>query len=126
MPESPPEDPQAPDLVVLALSTCPDEQTAKVIAETLVRERLAACANRIPGVRSTYFWEGRLQDESEILLIIKTTQSRLGELKVRLKALHPYEVPELAAISIVDGNEAYLAWVRQGVERNDGNDESKI
>ncbi|MGH8186389.1 MAG: divalent-cation tolerance protein CutA, partial [Steroidobacteraceae bacterium] len=67
------------------------------------------------GLRSTYFWDGRLQDESEILLMIKTTAGRLGELGVRLKSLHPYELPELLTIPVAGGNEAYLEWVRQGV-----------
>ena len=78
-------------------------------------ERLAACVNRLPGVRSTYFWDGRLQDDAEILLIIKTTGRRLPDLTQRLKALHPYELPELVALPVVGGNERYLDWVRMGV-----------
>lgn len=101
--------------VILALTTCPDEASARAIAATLVRERLATCVNRIAGLRSTYFWDGRLQDESEILLVIKTTAGRLGEVGVRLKSLHPYKLPELLAIPVTGGNEAYLDWVRQGV-----------
>lgn len=119
-----PEPMQAPDSIVLVLSTCPDEHTAKMLAETLVRERLAACVNRLGGLRSTYFWDERLQDEAEFLLIIKTCRGRLVELEARLKALHPYEVPELLVISVADGNEAYLAWVRQGVEKDTRADES--
>lgn len=107
--------------VVLALSACPDEATAKAIADVLIQERLASCVNRVAGVRSTYFWDGRLRDDGEILLIIKTTQTRLGELETRLKALHPYDLPELIAIPAVGGNEAYLSWVRQGVQRIDEN-----
>lgn len=101
--------------VILALTTCPDEASAQQIATTLVREQLATCVNRIAGLRSTYFWDGRLQDESEVLLMIKTTAGRLGEVGVRLKSLHPYELPELLAIPVTGGNEAYLDWVRQGV-----------
>jgi periplasmic divalent cation tolerance protein len=103
------------DPVLVAFSTCPDEATAGRLAEALVRERLATCVNRVPGVRSTYFWDGRLQDEPEILLIIKTTAARLPELAERLKALHPYECPELVATEVVGGNEGYLEWVRTGV-----------
>ena len=113
------------DGIVIALSTCPDEEAAKGIAQVLVQERLATCVNRVAGVRSTYFWDGRLQDDGEILLIIKTTQARLGELESRLKALHPYDLPELIAIPAVGGNEAYLCWVREGVQRNDRSNESK-
>lgn len=105
------------DQVILALTSCPDEATAQAIASTLVRERLATCVNRIGGVRSTYFWDARLQDEAEILLIIKTTAGRLDGLRERLSALHPYELPELLAIAVAGGNERYLDWVRMGVRR---------
>ena len=104
------------DQVLVALTTCPDEASAAAVATALVQERLAACVNRIGGVRSTYFWDARLQDEAEILLIIKTTAGRLDELRTRLAALHPYEVPELVAIPVTDGNERYLDWVRMGVK----------
>jgi periplasmic divalent cation tolerance protein len=103
------------DQVILALTTCPDEPSAQAIAAALVQERLAACVNRVGGLRSTYFWDARLQDESEILLIIKTTAGRLGDLQARLGALHPYELPELLAIAVAGGNERYLDWVRMGV-----------
>jgi periplasmic divalent cation tolerance protein len=103
--------------IVIALSTCPDDQTAAAIAQALVREGLATCVNRVGGVRSTYFWDGRLQDEGEILLIIKTCKSRLGELQARLGELHPYELPELVILPVIGGNEAYLEWVRKGVNK---------
>ena len=105
------------DPVWLALTTCPDEACAQAIASALVQERLATCVDRIGGVRSTYFWDARLQDEAEILLIIKTTAGRLDELRERLSALHPYELPELLAIEVAGGNERYLDWVRMGVQR---------
>jgi periplasmic divalent cation tolerance protein len=104
------------DHVIVAFSTCPDEATARAIAQTLVSERLATCVNRIAGLTSTYFWDGRLQDEAEILLIIKTTAARQAELAARLKALHPYELPELVVLPVTGGNEPYLQWVRSGVE----------
>jgi len=104
--------------VIVALSTCPDEATARRLAEALVSERLATCVNRVTGLASTYFWDGRLQDEAEILLIIKTTAARLPELEARLLALHPYEVPELLVLPVLGGNERYLQWVRTGVGEN--------
>ena len=107
------------DQVILALTTCPDEVSAQAIASALVQERLAACVNRIAGLRSTYFWDTRLQDESEILLIMKTTTGRLGELQARLNALHPYELPELLTIAVAGGNERYLDWVRMGVTKQE-------
>ena len=101
--------------VILGLSTCPDEATARRIAEALVSERLATCVNRVTGMTSTYFWDGRLQDDAEILLIIKTTAARQAELAARLKVLHPYELPELILLPVTGGNERYLQWVRDGV-----------
>lgn len=103
-----------PDSVVVALSTCPDA-SARSIAEQLVTERLAACVNRVGGVRSTYFWDGSLQDDAETLLIIKTTAARISALRDRLRTLHPYELPELVVLDVTDGNEGYLDWVRTGV-----------
>jgi periplasmic divalent cation tolerance protein len=103
------------DAVLMAFCTCPSAEVAEKLAQTLVSEGLAACVNRVGGVSSTYFWEGRLQDDAEILLIIKTTAGALAPLTARLRALHPYELPELIAIQAAGGNEAYLEWVRTGV-----------
>ena len=103
------------DAVLVAFAACPNAETADRIARALVSEGLAACVNRLEGVRSTYFWDGRLQDEAEILLMIKTTAGRLAALTERLRALHPYELPELVAIPAAGGNEAYLEWVRTSV-----------
>jgi periplasmic divalent cation tolerance protein len=101
--------------VIVALSTCPDEATARRISEVLLSERLATCVNRVTGMTSMYFWDGRLQDDPEILLIIKTTAARITGLEARLKVLHPYELPELVILSVAGGNERYLQWVRSGV-----------
>jgi periplasmic divalent cation tolerance protein len=109
--------PDSIEKVVVALCTCPDDPTARSIAAALVQERLATCVNRVSGIASTYFWDGRLQDESEILLIIKTSALRVAELQSRLKELHPYELPELIVLPVIGGNEAYLQWVREGVEK---------
>jgi periplasmic divalent cation tolerance protein len=103
------------DSVVVALSTCPDDAVAARLAAALVQERLATCVNRLGAVRSTYFWDGRLQDEAEILLIIKTTAERLAALEARFKELHPYELAELLVLPVAGGNERYLEWVRSGV-----------
>ena len=100
---------------VIALSTCPDDACARSIAESLVTQRLAACVNRLSGVRSTYIWDGRLQDDAEVLLIIKTTAARLPALEARLKALHPYELPELVLLRVEGGSGAYLDWIRAAV-----------
>jgi periplasmic divalent cation tolerance protein len=100
-------DPEA----IVVLCSCPDEPTAEHIARELVGARLAACVNRLGGVRSTYRWEGQVRDEPEVLLAIKTLRSRYGELEMRLKALHPYEVPEIIALPVVAGLGGYLAWI---------------
>jgi periplasmic divalent cation tolerance protein len=101
--------------VILAFSTCPDEAVARRIAEALVTEKLAACVNRIAAVRSTYLWDGRLQDDSEILLMIKSTAGQLPDLERRLKELHPYELPEFVVMPASGGNERYLDWIRRSV-----------
>jgi periplasmic divalent cation tolerance protein len=101
----------------LALTTCPDEAVAKRIAEALVTEGLAACVNRVPGVHSTYIWDGRLQDDTEVLLIIKSTESRLGDVEARLKTLHPYELPEWIVLRVDGGSRAYLDWLSAATTR---------
>jgi periplasmic divalent cation tolerance protein len=97
---------------ILVLTACPDEATAADIARDLVESGVAACVSRIPAAHSTYRWEGRLQDEPEVLLIIKTLATRFETLEMRLKSLHPYEVPEIIALPVLRGSSEYLAWLR--------------
>jgi len=99
----------------LVFCTCPDEAAAADLARSLVTERLAACVNRLTGLRSTYRWEGAVQDDAEVLLLIKTTGERLANLSARIEALHPYDVPEIVAVEIATGSERYLAWLGQSV-----------
>jgi len=101
--------------VILAFSSCPGGTVAQRIAEALVAEHICTCVNRIENVRSTYFWDGRLQDDVEILLIMKTTAERLPALERRLQELHPYDLPELIATPVTGGNEQYLEWIRRNV-----------
>lgn len=101
-----------PDDILLCLTTCPDPATAAAIAGTLVEESLAACVNQLPGVRSTYRWQGDVHTDEEVLLLIKTTGRRFEALKARLLALHPYELPELVALPVTAGHAPYLDWVR--------------
>jgi periplasmic divalent cation tolerance protein len=100
------------DPVLLCYCTCPDAASAQALTEALVGEGLAACINRLPGVLSTYRWQGRMHTDREELLLIKTTAGRFDALCARLLALHPYELPELIAVPVERGHEAYLAWVR--------------
>lgn len=101
---------------LVVFCTCPDDATADSLASALVGENLAACVNRVAGVRSTYRWEGRMHDDEEILLIIKTSAQRLATLSARIQALHPHEVPEVIAVEVAGGSERYLAWLGQTVD----------
>lgn len=105
--------------VLICFNTCPDRATAGRLAAILVSERLAACVNMLPGVRSTYVWEGTLQQDEEVLLVIKTTRERYPALQARLAAAHPYELPELVAVEAVDGLPSYLQWVAEGTRAVD-------
>lgn len=105
--------------VRLVLSTCPDPQTADALASALVEERLAACVNVLPGVKSTYRWKGEVARDEEVLLLIKTTADRQEALVERLRALHPYELPEAVAVEAVGGLAAYLAWVAEQTRDDD-------
>ncbi len=96
-------------LVVLVTTPSPDR--AAEIARALVEERLAACGNVVPGLRSIYRWEGKVQDDAEALLVLKTTRARFEALRDRVLALHPYEVPEVIALPVEAGSARYLAWI---------------
>ena len=95
---------------IVVLTSCPDEAVAARIAAALLEAGLAACVTRQP-VRSMYRWEGRLVDEPEVLLIIKTLARRFSDLEMRLKSLHPYTEPEIIALPIAAGSTAYLSWL---------------
>ncbi len=97
--------------VILVLCACPDAEKAASIARTLVEERLAACGNVVPGLRSIYRWQGRVHDEPEALLLLKSTRGAFEALRARVVALHGYEVPEVIALPIEAGHAPYLAWV---------------
>lgn len=99
------------DEPLLALCTCPDAATAERLASALVDERLAACVNILPGITSVYRWDGRVERDAEVLLLIKTVVARFEAVRERLVALHPYEVPEVIATPIAAGLPAYLDWI---------------
>ncbi len=96
---------------IIVFCTCPDETSAERIATALVEEHLAACVNRIPGVASTYRWQGKICHDSECLLLIKTTRERFDVLRDRILALHPYELPEVIAVDIALGLDRYIDWI---------------
>jgi periplasmic divalent cation tolerance protein len=99
-------------VVLTALGAPPDAQR---IARALVEERLAACVNVLPGVVSIYRWKGNVEQEPELLLVIKTLAERVDSLKARLLELHPYELPEVVVIPVVGGHKPYLDWIAQQV-----------
>src|SRR5512138_2638605 len=96
---------------LVVLVTTPTPERAAEIARAVVEERLAACGNVVPGLRSIYRWEGKVQDEPEALLVLKTTRARFEALRDRVLALHPYQVPEVVALGVEAGSEKYLAWI---------------
>jgi len=96
---------------VIVFCTCPDEEVADRIALSLIEERLAACVNRRAGLVSTYRWQGTVQRDTEVQLLIKTTRDRFDALRDRILALHPYELPEVVAVDIALGSQPYLAWI---------------
>lgn len=96
---------------VVCLSTASSDEEAAKIARALVEERLAACVNLVPAVRSIYTWQGKVEDGAEVLMVIKTRRSLVAKLTARVKALHSYTVPEVIAADIVGGNPDYLAWL---------------
>jgi periplasmic divalent cation tolerance protein len=91
----------------------PDKDRAASIARVLVDEGLAACVNIVPGVRSIYQWDGKLQEDDEVLCLIKTRPAVFERVRDRILALHPYEVPEILAFAVDDGSATYLEWLKK-------------
>lgn len=98
-----------------AFVTCPDTDVAKKIARGLVEKKIAACVNIIPRITSVYSWEGKVEEDAEVLLMIKTRTSRVEDLTEFVKTTHPYEVPEVISVKLGEGNPAYLEWIRDSV-----------
>lgn len=97
--------------ILLVLSTFPDAEKARQTGTLLVESQLAACVNLCPGVTSIYRWKGEIESSSEVLAIFKTTRAHYPALELRLRELHPYEVPEILAIPAERAYEAYAQWV---------------
>ena len=98
---------------VVAMTTLPSADKAAELARRLVEEGLVACVNLIGGVRSIYRWKGEVSDDAEVLCVLKTRRGRIAAVKARLLALHPYEVPELVVLDVIDGHAPYLQWVAE-------------
>ncbi|XP_060093628.1 protein CutA [Heteronotia binoei] len=107
--------PPAPAPLAAAFVSCPSRQVATELARALVEKRLAACVNIVPQITSIYAWKGQIEEDSEVLLMIKTRSSRIPALAEFVRSVHPYEVAEVIAVPIEQGNPPYLQWVKDTV-----------
>jgi periplasmic divalent cation tolerance protein len=98
-------------MVLLVFCTFPDADTAAAVTKTLVGEKLVACGTILPGARSIYEWEGKMEDASEVLVLFKTASPAYAKLEKRLLKLHPYDMPEIVALEAGAASKAYAAWV---------------
>ena len=97
--------------VLIAFCTFPNAEIAGKIANQVVEQQLAACANILPGVRSIYRWEGKVESADEVMAVFKLAAPRYAEFEDKIRSVHPYEVPEIIAFPISNGLPAYLQWV---------------
>jgi periplasmic divalent cation tolerance protein len=103
--------------IILVLVTAPTAEKAAELARLLVEEGLAACGNVVPGLRSIYRWEGKVQDEPEALLVLKTRSELFEPLRARVVQVHPYQCPEVLRLGVEAGHAPYLQWVRDSTAR---------
>ncbi|MGA9854582.1 MAG: divalent-cation tolerance protein CutA [Gammaproteobacteria bacterium] len=101
---------------LIVLCTSPDPKSAETMATALVEEHLAACVNLVPGLTSIYRWQGSLRREPECLLLIKTSVARFEALRTRLRALHPYDVPEIVGVPITHADSGYRQWLTETLQ----------
>ena len=98
---------------IVVFITASDEDEAAKIAKALVESRLAGCVNIIKDIRSIYSWQGKIEDEKEVLMVVKTQKALFDPLMEKVKELHSYTVPEIIALPIVEGSEDYLKWLKE-------------
>jgi periplasmic divalent cation tolerance protein len=98
------------------LVTVPDLKTARKLAQACLQSRAAACVNILPHIESHYWWQGKIEQGKELLLLIKTTRKRLRDLETCVLANHPYDTPEFIVLPIEAGNKRYLAWISESVK----------
>ncbi len=103
----------------VVLITAPVEK-GEEIANFIIENRLGACVNVVPKVNSTYWWKGKVERDEEALLVVKTSLKNFGRLKERVKEIHPYSVPEIIALPIIEGNEEYLGWIDESLKEGKG------
>ena len=100
---------------IIVFVTCESKEQAEAIAHSVVSDKLAACVNVVPGIRSCYVWEAKLTWSDELLLVIKTTRGRFEQLKSRIRELHSYAVPEIVGVTIDEAFDKYLDWIDECV-----------
>lgn len=100
------------EYIVVLITVSKEEEAAK-IARALIDSRLAGCVNIVKNIRSIYHWQGKIEDEAEVLMIAKTTRDLFAPLSQKVKELHSYSVPEIIALPVVDGSNDYLNWLKE-------------
>ncbi len=108
-------------LPLVVFVTVPNKETAEKIAKSLIEARLAACVNIVDGLKSVYWWQGKIEEDNELLLIIKTRIEVFEELVLKIRELHPYSVPEIIGLPIIAGSKDYIDWLRNEVRRGKQN-----
>jgi periplasmic divalent cation tolerance protein len=103
---------------ILVLTTTDSLDLAARIASALVEQKEAACVNIVPGIRSIYRWEGKICDDAELLLLIKSSADRFEAVRSRIRQFHTYEVPEVISLPIVGGDQSYLRWLNEQVKQD--------
>lgn len=101
---------------IVVFSTCGDEAEAQRVGRHLVEQRVAACVTLVPGARSIYWWQGKVEESPEWILIIKSSREALPKLREQLQKVHSYQVPEIVALPIVDGSQPYLDWMEREIQ----------
>lgn len=100
---------------LIVLCTFPSDTEARQIGAALVEKQVAACVNLLPGVTSIYRWQGKINEDAEVLAVIKTTRSVYPKLESLIREWHPYEVPEVVALPVEEGSAAYLNWLTEQI-----------
>ncbi len=100
---------------ILIFTTCPDIAVADKLADLLLKNRLAACVNMIPGIISKYWWKNNIEKDSEVMLLIKTHANKFNQIKMEISQNHPYDVPEILSIPVKNGSSDYLEWINNSL-----------
>lgn len=96
----------------IIFTTCPNKTTANKIADALLKKRLVACANILPGITSRYWWKGKVEKSREVMVMMKTRRWLFGKVKKEIESMHPYDVPEIVCVRIAEGSKDYMEWIK--------------